>query len=77
MCNSKKAFFSQDATFIDCAERGIYEKIYTEKDFNRKIRMPERETARVKAFMTEINQNEKTLVFCAKYGVSLGPDIKV
>ena len=41
------------------------EKIYTENDFNRKIKMPEREMARVKRFMSEINQNEKTLVFCA------------
>ena len=41
------------------------EKTYTENDFNRKIKMPEREIARVKSFMSEINQNEKTLVFCA------------
>lgn len=41
------------------------EKTYTENDFNRKIKMPERERARVKRFMSEINQNEKTLVFCA------------
>lgn len=41
------------------------EKTYTESDFNRKIKMPEREVARVKRFMSEINQNEKTLVFCA------------
>ena len=41
------------------------EKTYTEYDFNRKIQMPEREIFRVKRFMSEINQNEKTLVFCA------------
>ena len=41
------------------------EKTYTENDFNRKIQMPEREIFRVKRFMSEINQNEKTLVFCA------------
>ena len=41
------------------------EKTYTENDFNRKIKMPEREISRVKRFMSEINQNEKTLVFCA------------
>ena len=41
------------------------EKVYTEKDFNRTIKMPEREIYRVKRFMSEINQNEKTLVFCA------------
>ena len=38
---------------------------YTENDFNRKISMPEREKARVQAFMSEINQHDKTLVFCA------------
>lgn len=41
------------------------EKTYTENDFNKKIKMPEREISRVKRFMSEINQNEKTLVFCA------------
>ncbi len=41
------------------------EKTYTEYDFNRKIQIEERERYRVKAFMSEINQNEKTLVFCA------------
>lgn len=41
------------------------ERTYTENDFNRKIEMPEREISRVKRFMSEINQNEKTLVFCA------------
>lgn len=38
---------------------------YTENDFNHKISMPEREKARVQAFMSEINQHDKTLVFCA------------
>ena len=41
------------------------EKTYTEYDFNRKIQIEERERSRVKTFMSEINQNEKTLVFCA------------
>jgi len=41
------------------------EKTYTESDFNKTIKIPEREIARVKRFMSEINQNEKTLVFCA------------
>lgn len=36
---------------------------YTENDFNHKISMPEREKARVQAFMSEINQHDKTLVF--------------
>ena len=40
-------------------------KRYVESDFNRVIIIPEREEYRVKLFMSEINQNEKTLVFCA------------
>jgi type I restriction enzyme, R subunit len=40
-------------------------RTYTEAEFNRKIIMPEREEGRVQIFMSEINQNEKTLVFCA------------
>ena len=40
-------------------------KRYTEDDFNKIIEIKERETHRVKLFMEQINQNEKTLVFCA------------
>lgn len=40
-------------------------KRYTESDFNHKIIIREREAIRVKLFMDEINQSEKTLVFCA------------
>jgi type I restriction enzyme R subunit len=40
-------------------------KLYTEPDFNKVIEIKEREAHRVKLFMEEINQNEKTLVFCA------------
>lgn len=40
-------------------------KLYTEKDFNRIIEIKERESHRVKLVMELINQNEKTLVFCA------------
>ncbi len=40
-------------------------KRYTEPDFNRIIEIKEREAYRVKLFMDQINQNEKTLVFCA------------
>ena len=40
-------------------------KIYTETDFNKIIEIKEREAYRVKLFMEQINQNEKTLVFCA------------
>ena len=40
-------------------------KRYTETDFNKIIEIKEREAHRVKLFMELINQNEKTLVFCA------------
>ena len=40
-------------------------KRYVESDFNRTIEIKEREKKRVEIFMAEINQNEKTLVFCA------------
>ncbi|OGR43870.1 MAG: restriction endonuclease subunit R [Elusimicrobia bacterium GWA2_61_42] len=41
------------------------DKIYTEKDFNRTIEIKEREAKRVQIVLKEINQKEKTLVFCA------------
>ena len=40
-------------------------KRYEEPDFNRKIVIDEREKKRVEIFMGQINQTEKTLVFCA------------
>lgn len=40
-------------------------KQYEEKDFNRKIQIKSREEYRVKLFLSMINQNQKTLVFCA------------
>jgi len=40
-------------------------KIYVEDDFNRIIEIREREAYRVKIFMDQIDQSEKTLVFCA------------
>jgi type I restriction enzyme R subunit len=40
-------------------------KLYTETDFNKIIEIKEREAHRVKLFMEQIKQNEKTLVFCA------------
>jgi len=40
-------------------------KVYTEEEFNKVIEIKEREAHRVKLFMDQINQNEKTLVFCA------------
>lgn len=41
------------------------DKRYTEDDFNRVIEISAREEYRVKLFMDMINQNQKTLVFCA------------
>ena len=38
---------------------------YGETDFNKVIEIPEREKKRVEIFMSQIDQNEKTLVFCA------------
>jgi type I restriction enzyme R subunit len=40
-------------------------KTYTESDFNRIIEIKAREEKRVKTFMDLVNQDEKTLVFCA------------
>jgi len=40
-------------------------KVYTEKDFNKKIVIAERERVRVKAMLDAIDRNEKTIVFCA------------
>lgn len=40
-------------------------KIYTEPDFNKIIEIKEREAKRVQIFLSEINQNEKALAFCA------------
>jgi type I restriction enzyme R subunit len=40
-------------------------KRYTESDFNKNIEIREREAHRVKIFMDQIDQKEKTLVFCA------------
>jgi len=40
-------------------------KLYTEEDFNKIIEIKEREKKRVEIFMSLIDQQEKTLVFCA------------
>ena len=40
-------------------------RVYEEQDFNRSIEIREREKKRVEIFMSQIDQNEKTLVFCA------------
>lgn len=55
--------FTPDDTVVEGeVETG---KIYDEPDFNKTIEIKEREAHRVKTFMDMINQNEKTLVFCA------------
>jgi len=46
-------------------------RLYEELDFNRNIEIRERERKRVEIFMSQINQNEKTLVFCANQGHAL------
>ena len=40
-------------------------RLYTESDFNKIIEIKEREAHRVRLFMEQIKQDEKTLVFCA------------
>ena len=55
--------YTADDTLIEGeVEEG---KRYTESDFNKIIEIKEREAHRVKLLMEQINQNEKTLVFCA------------
>jgi type I restriction enzyme, R subunit len=44
---------------------------FKEPDFNRTIEIEEREKYRVKVFMDAIDQNQKTLVFCANQGHAL------
>jgi type I restriction enzyme, R subunit len=46
-------------------------KLYDEMDFNQSIVIRERELKRVQIFMEQINQNEKTLVFCANQAHAL------
>lgn len=41
------------------------DKTYTEADFNTKLRIDQREQSRVNEFMDQIDQRQKTLVFCA------------
>ena len=40
-------------------------KVYKEADFNKIIEIKEREAKRVQLLLSEIDQNEKTIVFCA------------
>jgi type I restriction enzyme R subunit len=46
-------------------------KLYDEPDFNRNIEIREREKKRVEIFLSQIDQNEKTLVFCANQAHAL------
>ena len=55
--------FTPDDTVIEGEVEAS--KRYTEADFNKIIEIKEREKKRVEIFMAQINQNEKTLVFCA------------
>ncbi|MDA7520236.1 DEAD/DEAH box helicase family protein [Akkermansiaceae bacterium] len=54
-------------TSDDTVEQGEVQggKEYTESSFNRIITIDEREEYRVKLFMEQIDQNQKTIVFCA------------
>lgn len=55
--------FTSDDTVVEGEiEAG---KRYEEKDFNKIIEIKEREKKRVEIFMSEIDQKEKTIVFCA------------
>ena len=44
------------------------EHVYVEEEFNRKIEIEARERRRVQELLKAINQNEKTIVFCANQG---------
>lgn len=64
-------------TYIHTSDNKIIEgeveegKIYEEDDFNRTIEIVEREKYRVGVVLKEINQNEKTIIFCATQGHAL------
>ncbi|MCK5346235.1 MAG: DEAD/DEAH box helicase family protein, partial [Candidatus Heimdallarchaeota archaeon] len=55
-------YVSDDTIIEGEIEKG---KIYTEVDFNRIIEIKAREEKRVKIVLSEINQQEKTIIFCA------------
>jgi type I restriction enzyme R subunit len=46
-------------------------RLYEEEDFNRRIEIRAREQMRVEIFLSQINQKEKTLVFCANQAHAL------
>ena len=58
----KYIFVSDDTVIEGEVEEG---REYTEPDFNRIIEIKEREAKRVQIILSEINQNEKSIVFCA------------
>lgn len=55
-------YTSEDQVVEGEVEEG---KVYEEADFNRIIEIKEREVKRVRIVLDEINQNEKTIIFCA------------
>ena len=56
-------YYTADDTVVEGeVEAG---RLYEEADFNRNIEIRERERKRVEIFMSQMDQNEKTLVFCA------------
>lgn len=56
-------FYTSDDTIIEGeVEEG---RIYEEADFNRIIEIKEREAKRVRIILDEINQNDKSIIFCA------------
>jgi len=55
-------FTPDDNVLVGEIEQG---KIYKEPDFNRIIEIMARERKRAEIFMSQIEQNEKTIVFCA------------
>ncbi len=64
-----KYIYTPDDTVVEGeVETG---RTYVEEDFNRSIEIREREKKRVEIFMGQINQNEKTLVFCASQAHAL------
>ncbi|MFA5831127.1 MAG: DEAD/DEAH box helicase family protein [Candidatus Paceibacterota bacterium] len=61
-------FTSDDQIVEGEVEEG---KIYEEDDFNKIIEIKEREAKRVRVVLNEINQNEKTIIFCANQAHAL------
>ena len=62
-------YYTADDTVVEGqVESG---KLYEEADFNKNIEIREREKKRVEIFMSQIDQSEKTLVFCANQAHAL------